>query len=297
MHHDLAPSGLLRAFLPCAAAISLLLTTGCSSATPLPRKRVQLLASTRPVETTPANYVRQSGETTEQVDPRSRFRRDVAEAPAIVADDLLNIYSSLDSWAVLGSAYLGGRALDEIGFQDSTTKYFRRHSIFGSSASDALDFAGKGQVLIAGSGLWYLWAYNRDNEADVIESKLLLRCLMSTGISTLTFKSVFNDRRPNGGSKAFPSGHAAMSVATATSLWYSYGPRAGLPAAALAALISVQRLDSQYHDLDDIISGMALGWLVASSIRREEPLRLFGASVYPGVSERGQLALLLRWEH
>ena len=101
----------------------------------------------------------------------------------------------------------------------------------------------------------------------------LLRSLSTTGLSTLAFKKLFADQRPNGAKGGYPSGHTSMSVTAASSLWYSYGAKVGGPAMILASLVALQRLDSRAHEMGDVIGGAVLGWVVARSLERRGAAR------------------------
>ena len=93
------------------------------------------------------------------------------------------------------------------------------------------------------------------------------------------------------------SGGGKVVVATATSLWLSEGPKVGAPASILASLVALQRLDSGAHELDDVIGGATLGWVVAYSQERREPLTLLGARVVPAFSPRGDPGISLLWSY
>jgi membrane-associated phospholipid phosphatase len=60
---------------------------------------------------------------------------------------------------------------------------------------------------------------------------------------------------------SFPSGHAAVISAFATSFWLLF-PRLRLLWCALAGLVIVGQVGMYYHFLSDVIAGMALGTLV-----------------------------------
>jgi membrane-associated phospholipid phosphatase len=113
-----------------------------------------------------------------------------------------------------------------------------------------------------------------------------------TAVSTLALKELIDKERPNGDSKAFPSGHAATSFAGATFLHRRYGWRGALPAYALSAYVGWTRLDADEHEIEDVLGGAALAaawtwWLVDP----EEP-----PAVVPVVSRDGiWLRYTARW--
>lgn len=71
---------------------------------------------------------------------------------------------------------------------------------------------------------------------------------------------------------SFPSGHAASAFASATSLSYAYGWKAGVPAFLIASSISIARISENAHWLSDIVAGASLGfiWSRASYRMKEE---------------------------
>lgn len=220
---------------------------------------------------------------------------DLRAAPATIGRDFVDVYSTKATWAALVGGYLGAELMDRSGVEPSVTSFFADHSLYSDSTSRVFDELGQGYVLLAGAGAWYLWARRAEDAEALAASKHLARSLVVTGLSTLALKAAFNDERPNGGSGGYPSGHASMSVAAATSLWLTQGPEVGVPAAVLSSLVILQRLDSRAHELDDVIAGAALGWAVAYSLGRDERVTVFGGEVAPTLGPQGSPALSLSW--
>ena len=280
-------------------SLSLLLCTACnsiehSSASNPIRADVPTLALRQPPGP-PARTQPTARLAAESSGPNRDVWSDLVEAPSTVGNDLYNIFSTLDAWLLVGGAYLGDQFLEQSDLADNSNRYFRDHSVYSNDTSKFLKNLGTGPVVFAGAGAWYLYEDHLNSEEGLTESKKLLRSLASTGLSGLAFKLAANNDRPNGKRHGFPSGHASLTVAATTSLWHSYGPEIGVPAAIVSSLIMLQRLDSRYHDPGDIIGGAALGWMVATSIAQESPVRLFGAQVLPGVSPDGGPMVSLHW--
>jgi membrane-associated phospholipid phosphatase len=229
--------------------------------------------------------------------PPRTLAEDFGSAPGAIGHDLVEVFSTPFVWLTLAGSYAGGEALDLIHAEGETTRFFSRHSILPDAGSRAFETLGQGYVLIAGAGAWYLAEREAGDSESVANSQHLLRSLAVTGISTLAFKTAFNDQRPSGGGGAYPSGHTSMVVATATSLWLTEGPKAGVPALILASLVALQRLDSQAHELDDVIGGATLGWVVTYSLERREPPMLLGARGLPAYSPRGDPGISLLWSY
>ncbi len=81
---------------------------------------------------------------------------------------------------------------------------------------------GTGLFLLAGGA--YLGARLAAAPELYEDSKRAMRALSVTGLSTLALKFVIDDPRPDSGSfTGFPSGHSAMSMSFATSVWESQG--------------------------------------------------------------------------
>lgn len=117
---------------------------------------------------------------------------------------------------------------------------------------------------------------------------ILLAHGMTTGL-----KEIFPERRPDGGSKSFPSKHSSDAFAAAATLENRYGWEAGLPAFVVATLVGVGRVEARRHHWYDVVAGAALGTgsgLLLTS-RRNDRVRL----VPWGDSGGGGLSLALRF--
>lgn len=80
---------------------------------------------------------------------------------------------------------------------------------------------------------------------------------------TYGLKYTVNERRPNGGSQSFPSGHSSISFSSAEFIRKRYGWEYGVPAYALASFVAYSRVESREHYAHDVIAGAAIG--IASS--------------------------------
>jgi membrane-associated phospholipid phosphatase len=97
----------------------------------------------------------------------------------------------------------------------------------------------------------------------------------TTLIVVHTLKPIINERRPNGGSRSFPSGHTASAFMGAAFLQQRYGWAYGAPAYAAAAFVGYSRVHAKEHWTKDVVAGAALG--VASNLvltRRYRRLQL-----------------------
>jgi hypothetical protein len=61
-----------------------------------------------------------------------------------------------------------------------------------------------------------------------------------------------------------------------------YGPNVGIPAYALASLISYRMLDSGDHWTSDVVFGAAIGWVVGHTFgEKQKQLEVAGFKVLP----------------
>lgn len=82
----------------------------------------------------------------------------------------------------------------------------------------------------------------------------------ATAAVTYILKYSIKERRPDGSDlHSFPSGHTAVSFATAAYLQRRYGWAFGAPAYALAAYVGWGRCISKKHYWYDVLAGAAIG--------------------------------------
>lgn len=91
------------------------------------------------------------------------------------------------------------------------------------------------------------------------------RAIALTSASHVTIAFLVARERPGGRGdylpfkSSFPSGHGSHVFASATSLAYAYGSKVGVPAFAIATLVSAGRVSENAHWLSDVVAGAALG--------------------------------------
>jgi membrane-associated phospholipid phosphatase len=78
---------------------------------------------------------------------------------------------------------------------------------------------------------------------------------------TYGLKYTVDERRPNGGSHSFPSGHSSISFAAAEFMRNRYGWEYGIPSYAAAAFVAYSRVESRQHHTQDVIAGAGIGVL------------------------------------
>lgn len=99
---------------------------------------------------------------------------------------------------------------------------------------------------------------------------------LAEGIAILG-KTAFHEERPDhSDNNSFPSGHAAVAFAAATSMHRRYGWQTGLPAYALATLVASARVSSRKHHWYDSVAGGVIGigsgWLFTDAFNEKVQL-------------------------
>lgn len=117
----------------------------------------------------------------------------------------------------------------------------------------------------------------------------LLYSLASTSALTYGLNQVINKETPDGDSGAFPSGHSAITFASATYMQRRYGWHYGLPAYGAAAFAGWSRVDADRHDWLDVAGGLALGTGCALLFTDSAT----GLSVTPWPDSQGHIAGIL----
>jgi membrane-associated phospholipid phosphatase len=85
------------------------------------------------------------------------------------------------------------------------------------------------------------------------------KSFFSTVASTYLLKVSVDAESPNGEDQSFPSGHSSMAFSGASFLQKRYGWRYGMPAYLAAAFVGWSRVDSDDHEVIDVIAGAVLG--------------------------------------
>jgi len=89
--------------------------------------------------------------------------------------------------------------------------------------------------------------------------------LVAQGL-TLSLKGISRRSRPEGGGYSFPSGHTAVSFASATVLQQEFGWKVGVPAYAVASYVAASRVQMKRHYLSDVTFGAALGIVAGRTV-------------------------------
>jgi membrane-associated phospholipid phosphatase len=206
----------------------------------------------------------------------------------------------LENALVLTAAMGASVTIRETGVDDTFRNRTHGHRQLGDGG-EVIGILGNPGTHFAGAGiLWLTSTLTQDAEQHEL-AKALTEALAVTGITTLALKATARTRAPDGDAYAWPSGHTSSSVAVAAVLNEYYGPWVGVPCFALAGLSGYERIDSRAHDFSDVVFGAMLGYVVGTSIARDEKAQfpeLFGMQVVPFTDvETGAsgLALMKSW--
>jgi len=72
-------------------------------------------------------------------------------------------------------------------------------------------------------------------------------------------KSVIDEKRPNGSSKSFPSGHTSAAFQGAAFIHKRYGLQYSIPAYIAATYVGYSRVESKNHFSHDVLAGAVIG--------------------------------------
>jgi membrane-associated phospholipid phosphatase len=128
------------------------------------------------------------------------------------------------------------------------------------------------------------------------------QAMIVNGAYSGLLKYTVRRERPDGSDKlSFPSGHTSTAFSLATVANHHYGWKVGVPAYALASCIGLTRIESNRHNLSDVLAGATLGIIVGRTVGRldgDRPARKRLVSVVPATDANGQgvgLGLTASW--
>lgn len=130
-------------------------------------------------------------------------------------------------------------------------------AVFSVEASDAIQSTGQILQFILPAAAIGSSAWHRDGDGLIEFGE----SAATTLAATYGLKYAVNEKRPNGGSHSFPSGHTSISFASAEYLRKRYGWEYGVPAYAAASFVAYSRVESREHHPQDVIAGAGIGIL------------------------------------
>lgn len=207
---------------------------------------------------------------------------DVNNWPQRIIRDSKESFLRPDNLAIILLAGGASVALHSSGADKNIADHFEDHHDFHGFADESLNVIGHPWTQLGAAALWYGFSKKDNDEFNVERAKAMIAALSVTGVATMGAKAIRDNDSPNGKNWAWPSGHAASSFTIASMLDEFYGPRAGIPAYALASVISYRMLDTGDHWTSDIVFGAAVGWVVGHTFAdRHKQLEVAGFKVLP----------------
>ena len=120
---------------------------------------------------------------------------------------------------------------------------------------------------VAGSILTYAWGRLFDQPKVSHMGMDLLRAQALAEIMVEPLKFATHRERPDGSNhQSFPSGHSAVTFATATALERHLGWKKAALAYAVASYVAASRLHDNVHYLSDVVFGAAVGTIAGRTV-------------------------------
>lgn len=152
--------------------------------------------------------------------------------------------------------------------------------------------AGNTLTLMGGATAAYVLGRMFGSEKAAHVGLDLLRAQLMSEAIVQSLKIAVRRPRPDSSSGySFPSGHAALTFATAAVLDRHHSWRIALPAYALATYVATSRLHDNVHNLSDVVFGAALGTLAGRTVTRHV-VRHF--AIVPQVARGGAAIMFVR---
>jgi len=207
---------------------------------------------------------------------------DVGNWPQRIIEDSKESFLRADNLPILLLAGGASVALHSSGADEKVADNFEDHHVFQGFTDESLNVVGHPWTQFGGAAVWYAVSRRNQDDFNAERAKAMIAALSVTGVATFGLKAIRHNEAPNGKDWAWPSGHAASSFTVASMLDEFYGPNIGVPAYALASLISYRMLDSGDHWTSDVVFGAALGWVVGHTFgAKHKQLEVAGFKVLP----------------
>ena len=101
------------------------------------------------------------------------------------------------------------------------------------------------------------------------------------------WRGLVDAKRPNGGTRSFPSGHTSFSFAGAEFIRKEYGWGWGTPALLVAGFVGWSRVQADQHYTRDVLAGAAIGVLANHDFWRRKS-RAGSLAFAPAMLESGR---------
>lgn len=133
-----------------------------------------------------------------------------------------------------------------------------------AKGADAIRTAGDALQLILPASAAALTLARRDRTGTI---EFAESAAASMGL-TYALKYVIHEKRPDGGSHSFPSGHTTIAFCSAEFIRERYGWKSGIPAFGAASLVGYSRVESKEHYVHDVLAGAAIGFTASAILTR-----------------------------
>lgn len=97
------------------------------------------------------------------------------------------------------------------------------------------------------------------NEQSLDRAVLITKATLYSDAMTEILKRGVGEKRPNGGTLAFPSGHATCAFAFSSVIMMEHSLPWGIAANSMAAFVGFSRMNDNAHYLHDVIAGATIG--------------------------------------
>jgi membrane-associated phospholipid phosphatase len=165
------------------------------------------------------------------------------------------------TWLGVGAlGAVAGRAAD-----GSVTRTFSGSSDLRGTFAPGAVIGGTPFQLGAAFSTYVVGRATNSPRAALVGADLFRAQVLAQG-TTYALKYSIRRIRPDDSSFSFPSGHTAVSFASATVLQRHFGWKIGVPAYALASYVGASRIQTKRHYLSDVAFGAALGIVAGRSV-------------------------------
>ena len=156
---------------------------------------------------------------------------------------------------------------------ESTTSSFKPGAIVGGTP---LELGAAFTTYAIGRAKW--------NPRVMSVGSELIRAQMMAQLVTTGVKQAVRRQRPEGSGFSFPSGHTAVTFASATVLRQHFGWKVGIASYAVASYVAASRVQMQRHYLSDVVFGATVGIVAGRTVTIGSGRNKFqlGPTVVPG---------------
>lgn len=120
-------------------------------------------------------------------------------------------------------------------------------------------------------GFGFDFYFNRD-ENSKRRAIGMAKATLYSGLVADILKPIVDEKRPNGGSYSFPSGHTTTAFAFASFVASEHPWYVGVPAYVMASFVGLCRMHDEYHYFHDVLAGATIGmsYGIATSLKSKQ---------------------------